>query len=146
MPVVFGFEHMVYSVVSIGLLSSLVWVFLKLAKTPKQQAYGFKIAGLLLLAAIVFNRLSIVLMGGHVSKILPGTFCGLNALLLSIGLLVFKRNHAFFHCVAFIGFLGGLITMVYPDFINQSTSIFLPENHLWAHASFFDCFYCHRHG
>ena len=126
MPSVFGLEHGLYTLIS-TLVMLGVWFFLhKQNQTGKPLDRWFRIGGGILLVAIVWNRLSIAITRDTFSNLLPGTFCGASSLFLAISLLVLPRNHAVFHSVAYIGFLGGIITVIYPEFIGQSDSIFYP--------------------
>ena len=57
---------------------------------------------------------------------IPNSFCGLSSLLLSISVLVGKKDNWFFHFICYLGFIGGLITLIYPDFLGQNQSFLYP--------------------
>jgi magnesium-transporting ATPase (P-type) len=126
MPKVFGWEHFTYLFVVIFLMVlGFIWIQ-KHIKTEEQIAKTIKVIGLMLFLAIVWNRVSVAYLRDGFQSILPGTFCGATSLALSISAMLFKKDHIVFHCLGFIGLLGGLLTLVYPDYIGQSSSIFYP--------------------
>ena len=127
MPQVFGIEHIIYLLITVPATIILLVVFTRRAEDTRHIDHVIRISGGVLLVAIAVNRFSIAWLDADFGRILPGTFCGASSLALALGAIFLKRNHAFFHCVAYIGLLGGLITIIYPDFIGQSSSIFYPK-------------------
>lgn len=126
MPKVYGWEHLLYLFIIIFLMTlGFIWIK-KHIKSEEQILKTIKVIGFILFLAIVWNRVSIAYLRDGFQSILPGTFCGATSLALSISAMIFKKDHIVFHCVAFVGLLGGLLTMIYPDFIGQSNSIFYP--------------------
>ncbi|TVP94360.1 MAG: hypothetical protein EA374_07040 [Acholeplasmatales bacterium] len=126
MPKVFGIEHGLYTLLTTLVMVGVLLFLRKEAKAGKLLDTWFRIGGGVLLAAIIWNRLSIAITRDNFSNLLPGSFCGASSLFLALGLLTLKRNHPFFHSVAYIGLIGGLITIIYPEFIGQGDSIFYP--------------------
>ncbi|MCF7932989.1 MAG: hypothetical protein K9K93_07460 [Acholeplasmataceae bacterium] len=126
MPDIFGIEHMLYLLVSITLMILLSRWIIKMAKDEKKIILVIRIIGAVLFVAIMWNRTSIALTKGSFSGFLPGSFCGASSLFLSLGAMTLKKDSPFFHSVAFVGLYGGLTTLIYPDFIGQSDSIFYP--------------------
>ena len=118
MPSVFGFEHSVFL-----LVNGLIFLSVFLIKPSHINKKHIKALAGILLLAITLNRITIALYNETFATILPGTFCGASSLALALGVLFLKRNHPFFHSVAYIAMLGGLITVIYPDFIDQAPSI-----------------------
>jgi hypothetical protein len=124
MPKVFGYEHVTFLVVFIIFMSlSLSWSIKKF-REGKDMATYFKIGGACLLFAIIWNRISIAIGTEDVMAILPDSFCGLSSLALALGLILLRKDHPYFHSVAYMGLIGGIITLIYPDFISQSDSVF----------------------
>ncbi len=119
MPRVFGFEHGIFLVI-VGIIISVIIMIPKTRITNKHT----KIIAFALLVAIMWNRIAIAFYNHTFATILPGTFCGASSLTLAFGVLILKRNHPFFHSVAYIALLGSLITIIYPDFIGQAESVF----------------------
>ncbi|MFP4187483.1 MAG: hypothetical protein ACLFSU_04845, partial [Acholeplasmataceae bacterium] len=124
MPKIYGTEHILYLLISV-ILAVILYRFI-ISRIPDERSSSriIRILGLFLLAAIIWNRLSITLDDRDLSEFFPGTFCGASSLFLSLGAMTLKRNSSFFHSVAFLGLYGGMTTLIYPDFIGQSDSIF----------------------
>lgn len=123
---IFGWQHIVYLVVFIALATVGLVCAKKFAKSEKSQKIVVKVLAGILLASIVANRISISLKTGTFewTKLIPDSFCGMSSLVLSLAVLCGKPDNAVQHFVWFIALLGGAITMVYPDFIGQASSIF----------------------
>lgn len=125
-PQIFGWEHFTYLAIFIILTVTGVIFAKKYAKSEKSQNIILKTIATILLLAIVTNRLSIVFKSGTADwkQIIPDSYCGMSSLVLSLAVLVGKKNNNVLHFVWFMALLGGVITMIYPDFIGQSTSVF----------------------
>ena len=126
MPKVFGWQHLTYLAVFIVIAIILTFFILKYAKAEKMLALIMKIIGGLLFICIVWNRTTLVMKYNGAWFLIPDTFCGISSLILSLALLIGKRNNFVFHFICYLGFIGGLIVLVYPDFIGQASSIFYP--------------------
>jgi len=124
MPHVFGIEHALYILVSLIVGVVMYKTIVRVASTDAKKVRAIRIIGGVLLAAIIWNRLSIAITRDNFESLLPGTFCGASSLFLSLGALLLRKNSPYFHCVAFVGLYGGLTTLIYPDFIGQSDSVF----------------------
>ncbi len=126
MPEVFGWEHFLYLGVVLALMIPGLILIRRFLKEEKQVDRLLKIIGFVLLAAITWNRISVAAYRDGFDSILPGTFCGSSSLALALAAIFLRRNHAAFHCIAYTGLLGGLLTLIYPDYIGQASSIFFP--------------------
>jgi uncharacterized membrane protein YwaF len=124
MPKVFGWQHLVYVAIAVTIMIISFIIINKKTKTEKDIRNVIRFVGFLLLAAIIWNRISICVNGGTFKHILPESYCGLSSLLLSLAAIFLPRNHKVFHCIAYTGLLGSFLTLVYPDFIGQADSIF----------------------
>jgi hypothetical protein len=126
MPHVYGIEHFVYLFVTTAIMV-ISWIGIKKhVKSEDQLTKTIRIIGFLLFLAIVWNRISIAILRDGWNELLPATFCGASSLALSIAAMTLKKDHIIFHCIAYVGLMGGILTLVYPDFIGQSSSIFYP--------------------
>jgi len=126
MPTVYGIEHLLY-LTAVALIGGAVLFFVKKHVTTERGVdSAVRILGAVLLAAIVWNRLSIAITRGDFSGLLPGSFCGASSLALAVAAITLKRNHVVFHCIAYVGWVGALITQLYPDFIGQGPTIWYP--------------------
>lgn len=127
MPKVFGWEHIVYLVIVLSLMVAGTFFIKKYVKTEKTLDLIIKILAGFLLAFILFNRISIAAYANNWLQLIPDSFCGMSSLVYAICLLVLKKESIVFHFITYLAFLGGLLTIVYPDFIGQAASIFFPK-------------------
>lgn len=126
-PKIYGIEHILYLVICLTLMSLGLILIKKYINTEKKLERLIRILGFFLFVAIMWNRISIRIgKEDFWTGFLPGSFCGATSLFLSIAAMTLKRNYAIFHCLVYVGLLGGLITIFYPDFIGQADSIFYP--------------------
>ena len=125
---IFGWEHFVYLAVFFTLATVGIICAKKFAKTEKSQNIIIKVTGVILFLSIFASRLSITLCGSNPQwhHMLPNQFCGMSSLVLSLAVIFGKKNNNVYHFVWFIALLGGVITMIYPDFLPQDPSFFYP--------------------
>lgn len=136
MPEVYGIEHLLY-LGFVGVIYFIgFWWIKKYVHTEEEVKKVVRLLGFLLLLSILWNRISIAFLRDGWNSLLPGTFCGASSLALSISALTLKKDHPVFHSVAYVGLLGGLLTIFYPDFIGQASSFFYPMtvSGLWHHT------------
>lgn len=126
---VFGTVHILYLLITLPLTFVGLFFAKKYAKTEKSQKIILKsIAGLLFIW-IVINRLSQVYRYGQVrwNQIIPDSFCGMTSLVLSLAVLLGKKDNVAYHFTWFLGLLGAVITIFYPTFLDQGPSVwYLP--------------------
>lgn len=138
-PQVFGWEHILYMLISAAVgAAALVWLKV-LAKHPPKQELLLKILAALLLVAILTNRLSQVFRYGTVRWycLIPDSFCGMSSLVLALAVLFGKRDNPVLHFVWLLGLFGGIATVVYPSFVSQDASFFyIPTISGLLHHSF----------
>lgn len=126
-PQVFGWQHLTYLAIFLVLaITGLVCVKL-FVKTEKTQDIIVRCLGGVLLALIIWNRIAIAIRNNNAWHIIPNSFCGLSSLVLSLAVLIGKRNNNVLHFVVHVAFVGDLLTIIYPDFIGQDPS-FLYQN------------------
>ena len=138
-PQVFGKEHIIYMILSTLVGAAGLLLAKRYAKTEKAKTIVLKSIALLLLAAILANRLSQVFRYGQVRWycIIPDSFCGMSSLVLSMAVLFGKKNNPVLHFVWFLALIGGVITLGYPSFLGQGPTIFyLPTISGLLHHSF----------
>ena len=123
---VFGSVHLLYLAITVPL--SVIGLFLakKFAKTEKAQSIFLKSLGGLLLIWIIINRLSQVYRYSDVrwEQIIPDSFCGMTSLVLSLSVLLGKKDNCAYHFTWFLGLVGALITVFNPTFLDQGPSVF----------------------
>ena len=125
-PQVFGVEHILYIVISTILGGGSIFLAKKFLKTEKWQTVFLKILAGLLFVAIAANRLSQVFRYDTVRWycIIPDSFCGMTSLVLALAVLFGKKDNPVLHFVWLLGLFGGISTVIYAEFVGQSSSIF----------------------
>ena len=126
MPKVYGWEHLTYLAVCIVVAAAAIFFVRKYAKTEKTLSIVMRAVGGALFACILWNRISLCIKNSNALTLIPDTFCGISSLILSLAMLIGKRNNIVFHFICYLGFVGGTLTLAYPDFIGQAASVFYP--------------------
>ena len=127
MPKVYGWEHLTYLAVCVVLAVVSIFLIKKYVKSEKTLTLIVKILGGVLFACIAWNRISLSISHKNAMRLLPDTFCGISSLILSLTMMIGKRDNRVLHFICYLGFIGGLITVAYPDFIGQADSIFYSD-------------------
>ncbi len=139
-PQVFGKEHLIYVIVSI-IVTLAVCILSKLfIKTEKAKTIFIKISGLILFIIIFSNRLALVFEYDKANwmKLITDSFCSTSSYVLSLALLIGKRNNNALHFIWLVALAGGAITTFYPNFIDQNPSFMYPPtilgmmHHTWS--------------
>lgn len=123
---VFGAVHWIYLAITLTLSAVGLFCAKKFAKTEKSQKIILKsIAGMLLIW-ILINRLSQVFRYSNVrwEQIIPDSFCGMTSLVLSLAVLIGKKDNNVLHFAWFLALVGAVITIFYPTFLDQGPTIF----------------------
>lgn len=125
-PQLFGIEHILYIVITAIAGGEGLLFAKKFAKTEKAQSNVLKLLGLLLFVSIVTNRLSQVFRYGDARWycIIPDSICGMTSLMLSLGVLVGKKDNGILHFTWLLGLFGGISTVIYATFLDQDVSFF----------------------
>lgn len=123
---VFGSVHIIYLAITLSISVIGLYLAKKYAKTEKSQKIILKSIAIVLLIWIMLNRLSQVFRYSEVrwELIIPDSFCGMTSLLLSLSVLFGKKNNAVYHFVWALSIVGTTITLVYPSFLDQSSTVF----------------------
>lgn len=119
-PHIFGWQHLVF--LFLGLTIAIVSLILinRKVKDVKIQDIIVRSVGGLLLAAIIWNRISLIWFYDSAWALIPNTFCGTTSLTFGICAIFCKRNHLVLHYFIYAGFWGGIISTIYPTFIGQN--------------------------
>ena len=139
-PQVFGTEHLIYVVVSILVAFCVCFFAKRFAKTERAKTWVVKIAAAVLFAIIFTNRLALVFEYDipNWKKLITDSVCSTSSYVLSISLLVGKKNNNVLHFIWFVALAGGTITTFYPNFIGQNPSFLYPPtilgmmHHTWS--------------
>ncbi len=129
MPELYGWQHIAYIVVCLTAIVTALVLAKKYLKTEKSQTLFVRIVGLVLLAAIVTNRISIVFKTDTPawSYLIPDSLCGMSSLVLALATVFGKKDNHVFHFVWLISLLGGTVVTFYSNFIGQAPSfMYLP--------------------
>lgn len=123
---VFGTVHILYLLATVPVSVIGLLLAKKYAKTEKAQNIVLKSLAALLLVWIVINRLSQVYRYDNVrwEQFLPDSFCGMTSLVLSLSVLLGKKDNPVYHFVWHLGLVGAVITVCNPTFLDQGPSIF----------------------
>ena len=123
-PQIFGWQHLTFLAIFIVISVISLYFIKRYAKSTKTQDIIVRCVGVLLFACILWNRISIAIRNGNALILIPDTFCGLSSLVLSLAVIFGKRNNNVLHFVLYVAFVGDLLTLCYPDFIEQNASFF----------------------
>ena len=109
-PAVFGKEHLIYIIFSIITAVVVCVCAKKFAKTERSQKIIVKCAGGILLATILANRLALVFERDTANwyKLITDSFCSTSSYVLSLALLLGKKDNNVLHFVWFISLVGGI--------------------------------------
>ncbi len=127
-PTVFGKEHIIYMVISVITAVVTCVCAKKFAKTEKAQKWVIKCAGGILFAIIFSNRLALVFEHDTPNwfKLITDSFCSTSSYVLSLAILLGKKDNDVLHFAWFIALVGGVIVTFYPNFIGQHPSFLYP--------------------
>ncbi len=123
---IFGIEHLIYVLVFLAILTAVIILVKKFIKTEKAESVLVKCAGVLLLASILFNRISEAVYYNNILDVLPDTFCSFSSTVMGFGMLIFKKQSKFYHFVCYLAFVGTVAAHIYPTFLPQSDTIWYP--------------------
>ena len=125
-PELFGVAHILYIVISTLVGGGLLLIGWKLPKSERVHTWFLKALALLLLIAIVTNRLSQVYRYDTVRWycLIPDSICGMTSLVLSLGVLFGGKDNPVLHFAWLPGLFGGISTVIYASFVDQGPSIF----------------------
>ena len=123
---VFGAVHWIYLAITLSLSAIGLFCAKKFAKSEKSQKIVLKCIAGMLLIWILINRLSQVFRYAETrwDKIIPDSFCGMTSLVLSLSVLLGKKDNVAYHFTWFLALVGAVITLAYPSFLDQGPSLF----------------------
>jgi len=118
---IYEWEHIVYIIVTIGMMVLGVWLIHRFAKKEKTQKIILIVTSLVLLINIILNRIAIVIRYNNFWQLIPTSLCGLTSLLFPISIFIFIKflNHVVFHWYVYSALIGGMIAIFYPNFLGQ---------------------------
>ena len=138
-PKLFGIEHLLYIFITTIIGGFGLLIAYKYAKKEKTQTIILKCLAVALFVAILTNRLSQVFRYEDVRwyLIIPDSYCGMTSLVLSLAVLLGKRDNGVLHFTWLLGLFGGVSTVIYATFVGQGPTLFyLPTISGLLHHSF----------
>ncbi len=139
-PQVFGKEHLIYVIISVLVAFTVCFLTKRYAKTEHAKNFVIKAAAAILFIIIFTNRLALVFEHDtpNWKKLITDSFCSTSSYVLSITLLIGKKNNNVLHFIWLVALAGGAITTFYPNFIDQHPSFMYPPtilgmmHHTWS--------------
>jgi len=127
-PKLFGIEHILYLIVSITVASAALLLAKKYCKSDRQIKVFFKCFAALSLVVVVASRFAQALCfgGPRWYMLIPDSFCAMTTLVLSLAVLLGKKDNPVLHFAWLLGLFGGISTAVYATFLGQNPSFFFP--------------------
>lgn len=123
-PQLYGWQHLTYLAIYFVILVASIILTKLYIKTDKQKTILLKSVAGVLLIFILMNRISIAVKYNNIASFIPNTYCGTTSLLLSLFVLFGKPELKAYHFLFYMGLVGGIATMFYPDFLGQDASFF----------------------
>lgn len=121
---IFGWEHLTFLAVFVVIMVVALILVKKFAKTVKTQNIIVKCVALILFITVVWNRISLAVLKNNPAMLIPNTFCGMSNLVLSLAVLFGGRNNNVLHFVFYFAIVGGFVTLIYPDFLENYPTFF----------------------
>lgn len=125
-PQIFGWQHLTFIAVLVTFGIASIILIKRYCKSEKALSIAIKAYSGLLLFFILFNRITICVANNSALYMIPQSFCGFTSMAFGIIGLIVKKDAKILHWIVYCGVLGGLLTMIYPDFIGQAPSMFYP--------------------
>ena len=118
-PQVYGIEHILYIIITTSICATGLILIKKFLKDEKSQNIALKIIADLLFVSILANRLSQVFRYEQIRwhLIIPDSFCGMTSMVLSLAVLLGKKDNPVLHFGWLLGIFGGIATVIYPTFV-----------------------------
>lgn len=125
MPEVYGIEHIVFLIISVVAVAIGIILVKKYIKTEKALRILTVVMAAVHLAWLLLNRFSVAFIKEKEALyVIPNTFCGFSSFTLPLAMLLLKKDNFHYHSIGYLGLLGGVVTILYPDFIGQNASVF----------------------
>ena len=124
----YGTEHLIYIGLSLIIAFLIFFLSKKFLKDEKQQTLLIKIVAIILFLTILTNRLVLVFEYDKPdwTKLLTDTFCSTSSYVLSLSVLLGKKDNIVLHFAWLISLVGGSIVTFYADFLGQNPSFLYP--------------------
>lgn len=121
----YNLYHILFIIVFILCLTLQIIITNKRKPGKKEISIYTNILAIIILIGVILIRVSITIFNikHHINNykwyfFIPDTWCSLVGIVYSLNMLFFKRNENILHYTAFVGFLGGIMTLFFPNFLN----------------------------
>ena len=122
----YNLPHILFLMVFV--IITVVQSLLLYKKTPSEKCkkiYTF-ILSIVIIIGVILTRVSVT-VHNTINNIdnykwyyfVPDTWCSLNGIMYALNILAFKRNKNMLHFTAFLGFLGGVMAIFFPNFLQE---------------------------
>lgn len=126
-PKMFGYQHIIYLIISFLLTIVGVLIITFFVKGEKNINLTIRIIGFILFILIVWNRICLSIKNNYnFWYLIPDSYCGAASLLMSIAMMWGKKDNAIYHYFPYVGLVGGLCAVLFPNFLSQNESFFYP--------------------
>lgn len=124
---IYGIGHISFLITALSLFGVLIY-FVVTKFNERQKYLVVKILSGVLLFFAIGCRVAIAAANHQIKYIIPDSYCATTGIVLGLAGLLGKKDNMFLHCVVYLGFLGGVLTIFYPDFLGQEPTIFGSRN------------------
>ena len=121
----YNLPHLIF--LSLFLLALIVQSAIIAKKRPSEKAKKIytSILSVIIIIGVVLTRVSTTMHNTRYNinnykwyYFIPDTWCSLNGIVYALNILVFKRNQKMLSFTAFLGFLGGIMAIFFPNFLS----------------------------
>lgn len=121
-PRMYGWEHLTYLGITFPLCILAIILIKLFIKKEESLRLTFRIIGVILFGLIIWNRICISIRDNNWWLLIPDSYCGLCSFALSLIVMFGKKDNILFHFICYIGIVGGLSAVLYPNFLSQDES------------------------
>ena len=121
---VFGIEHIIYMIVAAIIMAGLI-IVIKIFVPKDKMFIPMKVTAAIGVVIMIIYRIVVSRSrSGTFLDFIPDTFCSMMGFIMPLTVLIFKPDTKIFQYAMFCGMLGGLLTLIYPDFLVYFDNIF----------------------
>lgn len=121
---VFGIEHIIYMIVAAIIMAGLI-IVIKIFVPKDKMFIPMKVTAAIGIVIMIIYRIVVSRSrSGTFLDFIPDTFCSMMGFIMPLTVLIFKPDTKIFQYAMFCGMLGGLLTLIYPDFLVYFDNIF----------------------
>ncbi len=121
----YGLYHIIYIFLSYSLIAFGLVLTTLHPMRDNTRFWFLKILGGILLTLLVINRITVIKWyvdnnsGYRWIHVIPNTWCSAATLVLSLSLLISKKENIFYHFCVYLNIYGGIFTTLLPTYLND---------------------------